>query len=80
MTPSAPPEHRTVGSQQGDHQARGLVDLATGDLVVLLARTEEQTRELRPDTVGSDITRQLLRHQHGILTELNHRRNRIAPT
>ena len=71
---------RTLSSQQVDHHARGLVDLTTRDLVVLLARTEDQTRDLRPDTIDTDITRQLLRHQHEILTELDHRRNRTTPT
>ncbi len=66
--PFGPAQHRRNRATR-----RHLISLTIRDLIILLAWTEDQTRDLPSDTVETHATHRILRHQREILTELNRR-------
>jgi len=52
--------------------------LTIRDLILLLSRTEEQTRQIDGGSLDRAVTDQLLHHQHAILAELRRRGRRTG--
>lgn len=70
-----PPRKRCSPAQRRRDRAapRHLISLTIRDLIILLAWTEDQTRDLPSGTGETHATRHIRRHQREILTELNRR-------